>query len=185
MLKWWMFLVALMVGLALNMGGCPTTQVAEHGMAMRGPISANVELDKDGNVTKVGGTYGGGTGSVLHISDNLFYENGNPRRQFLATSDPTKVQETYFGGVRAQSVQDTTNFGIILQNISTTVQTLATTVTTVSADLRAQQQQYSQKTDQELALLKTQQERLDKKWEEGLALIKDLINKTTPPASSP
>ncbi len=90
--------------------GCNSaSDVAKHGMATRGPTKVAVGLDADGNLTQFAGETEGGSGSVVHVARRSFYENGQLKSEFMGSSDPTLVQQTYFQGVREQSIQDVSN----------------------------------------------------------------------------
>lgn len=118
--------LAILISLltALFGAGCqsPTNAVAERGMATRGATKVAVGLDAEGNLTQFAGETDGGSGSVVHVSRRSFFENGQLKSDFMGSSDPTLVQQTYFEGVRRQSDQDVTNR---LRSLEGTVNQLA------------------------------------------------------------
>lgn len=127
-------IVCLTAVVVLLMAGCPSQMVAERGMATRGPAQIGLEFDGEGNIRKFDGATGGGTGSVVHITRKTWFENGQPKSDFLGSSDPTLVQNAYFLGVRNQSVQDTANYISGLNATTSAISSLASMV----VDLRNQ-----------------------------------------------
>lgn len=151
-----------LVAISLAINGCTANEVARNGMAYRGPAAIGVQLDEQGNLLGLNAQTGGGTGSVVHVSRKTWYENGTPKSDFTASSDPTLVQMEYFTGVRNQSQQDTTNFTVGLQAVSTQIMSLSTGLSQLATDYRNQNREGEQDRQDRIARETKRDERIDK-----------------------
>lgn len=165
-------MLAALAAMTVALGGatpsCTTAdRLAEQGLPSRGPMQIGVEFGEDGNITKAQGAATGGGSSVLHATRKTYWENGSPKSDFLFSSDPTLVQQAYYGGVANQSQLDYTHFSQGLMLVSSQIQNMLPIMTQTVADLR----EMSRETAQDRADRLAREARLDAKFEQVLDLF--------------
>lgn len=149
------------------LSGCTANKVAEFGAPTRGPAHIETTFNNEGDLTGFSGSVGGGTASTVNVVRKTWYENGAPKSEFNATSDPQLAMAAYFSGVKGQSQQDAANVGTVLQSVTLAVQQLASTAMGVANQMHDMRQM----TDQDRADRAAQQQRQDQKFDKLIEFL--------------